>query len=406
LGRELGLFFFDPISPGAPFYLPKGTIILNELIEYIRRLYWRYGYQEVVTPQIYRNQLFHTSGHWENFRENMFLSPDPEGPGSEASTVDTSPDGWRRGYGVKPMNCPGHTIVYRAEKRSYRDLPIRLAEFTRLHRAERSGVLHGLSRVRSLQQDDAHIFCREDQIEEEFSSNIQMVREAYSALGFETVEFKLATMPDQHLGTEEQWRRAEEMLANAMRRNEIPFEINPKEGAFYGPKIEIYVPDALKRKWQVATIQLDYNSPERFGLTYTATNGAEQRPVMIHRAILGSLERFISVLIEHTGGVLPFWLAPEQARVLSLSEKVEGYANELTAALRKAGYRAEADTRNQKLGFKVREAELAKVPYMIVLGEREAAEKTVSLRKLRGDKSQNVTVESLIEMMRKEPLPA
>jgi threonyl-tRNA synthetase len=405
LGREMGLFFFDPISPGSPFYLPKGTIVLNQLIDYVRRLYWRYGFTEVVTPQIYRNSMFNTSGHWENFRENMFLSPDPEAEGSEARTVDTGPEGWRRGYGVKPMNCPGHTFVYKAEKRSYRDLPLRLAEFTRLHRAERSGTLHGLARVRSMHQDDAHIFCREDQIEDEFASNIAMVRDVYSALGFENVEFKLATMPDQHLGTEEQWQMAEEMLANAMRRNEIPFEINPKEGAFYGPKIEIYVPDALKRKWQVATIQLDYNLPERFGLTYTASSGAEARPVMIHRAILGSLERFISVLIEHTGGVLPFWLAPEQARVLSLSEKVETYAQELTAILRQSGFRAEVDIRNEKLGFKVREAELAKVPYMIVVGEREAAGRTVSLRMKGAPKSQSLTVEKLIEMMRKEPLP-
>jgi threonyl-tRNA synthetase len=406
LGREMELFFFDPVSPGSPFYLPKGTIILNQLLDYVRRLYWRYGFDEVVTPQVYRNSMFHTSGHWDNFRENMFLSPDPEAEGSDACTVDTGPEGWRRGYGLKPMNCPGHTFVYRSAKRSYRDLPIRIAEFTRLHRAERSGVLHGLARVRSFQQDDAHIFCREDQIEDEFALNIQMVREVYTALGFESIEFKLATMPDQHLGTEEQWRMAEEKLANAMRRNEIPFEINPKEGAFYGPKIEIYVPDALKRKWQVATIQLDFNLPERFGLTYTASSGAEERPVMIHRAILGSLERFIGVLIEHTGGVLPFWLAPEQARVLSLSEKVEPYARELTASLRRAGFRAEADIRNEKLGFKVREAELAKVPYMIVVGEREAADRTVSLRMLRGAKSQTLTVENLIEMMRKEPLPA
>ncbi|MGO9454168.1 MAG: threonine--tRNA ligase [Candidatus Binataceae bacterium] len=405
IGREMGLFFFDPISPGSPFYLPKGTIILNQLIDYVRRLYWRYGFEEVVTPQIYRNQMFNTSGHWENFRENMFLSPDPEAEGSDALTVDTGPEGWRRGYGVKPMNCPGHTYVYHAEKRSYRDLPLRFAEFTRLHRAERSGTLHGLARVRSMQQDDAHIFCREDQIEDEFSSNIQMVRDVYSSLGFEKVEFKLATMPDHHLGTEEQWRIAEETVANAMRRNEIPFEINPREGAFYGPKIEIYVPDALKRKWQVATIQLDYFLPERFDLTYTASSGAEERPVMIHRAILGSLERFIGVLIEHTGGVLPFWLAPEQARVLSLSEKVETYAKELTATLRGVGYRADADIRNEKLGFKVREAELAKVPYMIVVGEREAADRTVSLRK-RGGKNETLTVENLIEMMRKEPLPA
>ncbi|HKF29606.1 MAG TPA: threonine--tRNA ligase [Candidatus Binataceae bacterium] len=406
IGREMGLFFFDPISPGCPFFMPKGTIILNELIDYIRRLYRRYGYSEVVTPQVFRNQMFNTSGHWDNFRENMFLSPDPEAEGSDAHTVDTGPEGWRRGYGVKPMNCPGHTFVYRAVKRSYRDLPIRLAEFTGLHRAERSGVLHGLSRVRLMHQDDAHIFCREDQIEDEFARNIEMVREVYSTLGFEKVEFKLATMPDQHLGTEVQWREAEEQLANAMHRNEIPFEINPREGAFYGPKIEIYVPDALKRKWQVATIQLDYFLPERFALTYTASSGAEERPVMIHRAILGSLERFISVLLEHTGGVLPFWLAPEQVRVLALSEKVAWYAVELTSTLRKAGYRAESDIRNEKLGFKVREAELAKVPYMVVVGEREAAERTVSLRKLRGEKSQALTVENLMEMMRKEPLPA
>jgi threonyl-tRNA synthetase len=406
IGREMQLFFFDPISPGCPFFMPKGTIILNELLDYVRRLYRRYGYSEVVTPQVFRNSMFNTSGHWENFRENMFLSPDPEAEGTDAHSVDTGPEGWRRGYGLKPMNCPGHTFVYKAEKRSYRDLPLRFAEFTGLHRAERSGVLHGLSRVRLMHQDDAHIFCREDQIEDEFAGNIEMVRDVYSSLGFEKVEFKLATMPDLHLGTEEQWRAAEEKLANAMRRNEIPFEINPKEGAFYGPKIEIYVPDALKRKWQVATIQLDYNLPERFGLTYTASSGSEERPVMIHRAILGSVERFISVLIEHTGGVLPFWLAPEQVRVLSLSEKVESYAIELTGILRKAGYRAESDIRNEKLGFKVREAELAKVPYMVVVGEREAAERTVSLRKLRGEKSQALTVENLIEMMRKEPLPA
>src|SRR5271170_3306293 len=315
VGREMGLFLFDPIAPGQPFYLPKGLIIFNQLVDYMRRLYRRYGFAEVITPQIYKNALWHTSGHWDNFRENMFLSPDPE---ADDSRVDRQADGWRQGYGVKPMNCPGHTFVYRAEKRSYRDLPLRFAEFSRLHRAERSGVLHGLTRARVISQDDAHIFCTEDQIEDEVSNNLEMVREVYAALGFDQVEFKLATMPDQHMGTEEQWRMTEEKLASAMRRNDIAFEINPKEGAFYGPKIEIYVSDALKRKWQVATIQLDYNAPERFDLTYTNRAGAEERPVMIHRAILGSLERFIGVLIEHTGGVLPLWLAPEQVRVLSL----------------------------------------------------------------------------------------
>jgi len=403
LGREMGLYMFDPISPGSPFYLPKGVIIFNALVDYMRRLYRRYGYDEVVTPLLFKNELWNTSGHWENFRENMFLSPDPD---SETHSIDTGPDGWREGYGLKPMNCPGHTFVYRAEKRSYRDLPLRLAEFSRLHRAERSGTLHGLMRVRELSQDDAHIFCREDQIEDEIALNLQMVREVYGALGFERVEFKLATMPEHHLGTEEQWRMSEAKLGNAMSRNEIAFEINPKEGAFYGPKIEIYVSDALKRKWQVATIQLDYNAPERFDLTYTNSAGAEERPVVIHRAILGSLERFIGVLIEHTGGVLPLWLAPEQVRVLSLSEKVEDYTREVTGLLKREGFRAHGDLRNQKLGFKVREAELAKVPYMVVVGEREAASRSVSLRLLRGEKSNAMPLAALVELLEKEPVPA
>ncbi len=403
LGREMGLYIFDPISPGSPFYLPKGVIIFNALVDYMRRLYRRYGYDEVVTPLIFKNELFNTSGHWENFRENMFLSPDPD---SATNTIDTGPDGWRHGYGLKPMNCPGHTFVYRAEKRSYRDLPLRIAEFSRLHRAERSGTLHGLMRVRAMSQDDAHIFCREDQIEDEIALNLQMVREVYGALGFQRVEFKLATMPEHHLGTAEQWQMSEAKLGNAMKRNEIAYEINPKEGAFYGPKIEIYVSDALKRKWQVATIQLDPNMPERFDLTYTNSAGAEERPVMIHRAILGSLERFIGVLIEHTGGVLPLWLAPEQVRVLSLSEKVEDYAKEVTGLLRREGLRAHSDIRNEKLGFKVREAELAKVPYMIVVGEREAADRSVSVRRLRGEKSNAMPLAALVELLKKEPIPA
>jgi threonyl-tRNA synthetase len=403
IGREMGLFLFDPISPGQPFYLPKGMIIFNALVDYVRRLYRRYGFDEVITPQIYKNELFHTSGHWDNFRDNMFLTPDPE---DKEAKVDTSPEGWRTGYGVKPMNCPGHTFIYRADKRSYRDLPLRIAEFSRLHRAERSGVLHGLTRVRVMSQDDAHIFCTEEQIEDEVAMNLAMVRDIYSTLGFAEPEFKLATMPDPHLGTEEQWRMSEEKLANAMSRNGIAFQLNPKEGAFYGPKIEIYVPDALKRKWQVATIQLDYNLPERFDLTYTTNAGNDARPVMIHRAILGSLERFIGVLLEHTGGVLPFWLAPEQIRVLSLSEKTEVYASEIAGMMSRQGFRASADLRNEKLGFKVREAELAKVPFMVVVGEREAAARQVSLRLLRGDKSQVLSVEELLARVQAEPLPS
>ncbi len=403
IGREMGLFVFDPISPGSPFFLPKGAIIYNALVDYIRRLYWRYGFDEVITPQVFKNEMWHTSGHWDNFRENMFLTTDREG--AEADQINSSLEGWRKGYAFKPMNCPGHTFIYRAEKRSYRDLPLRIADFGRLHRAERSGTLHGLTRVRSMAQDDAHIFCTTAQIPGEIDLNLQMVRDIYQALGFERLESKVATMPDKHLGTEELWRTSEAILCEALTRNAFAYEINPGEGAFYGPKIEIYVPDALKRRWQLATIQLDYSTPENFDLTFTNAASAEERPVMIHRAILGSLERFIGVLLEHTGGVLPFWLAPEQARVLSLSEKVEAYAAEIAGILRREGLRASADLRNEKLGFKVREAELAKVPYMIVVGEREAAARSVSLRLLRGAKSEVMALEKVVELLRSEPLP-
>src|SRR6202158_6232051 len=403
LGREMGFFIFDPISPGSVFFRPKGTISYNALVDYMRRLYRRYGFDEVITPQVFKNELWHTSGHWDNFRENMSLTADHEGGDSEE--IDSSPEGWHKGYAFKPMNCPGHTFVYRAEKRSYRDLPLRIADFGRLHRAERSGALHGLTRVRTMAQDDAHVFCTPEQIAEEIDLNLQMVRDIYQALGFERLESKVATMPDKHLGTEELWRTSEAILADALTRNGFKYEINPGEGAFYGPKIETYVTDALKRRWSLATIQLDYNMPENFGLTFTNSAGIEERPVMIHRAILGSLERFIGVLLEHTGGVLLFWLAPEQARVLSLSEKVEDYAAEIAGILKGGGLRAGADLRNEKLGFKVREAELAKVPYMIVVGEREAAARSVSLRLLRGAKSEVMALEKVVDLLKSEPLP-
>ncbi len=394
LGRELNLFLFDPIAPGSPFFLPRGTVVYNELVAYMRRLYKRYGYQEVITPQLFRNEIWRTSGHWEMFRDNMYATSDAEAHGPEPE------------YGFKPMNCPGHTYIYGAEKRSYRDLPLRVADFGRLHRAERSGTLHGLTRVRAMSQDDAHIFCAPEQVAGEIDANLKMMRDVYQAFGFEHIESKVGTMPEKHLGGEQTWRETEAMLEQALLRNGLSCEINPGEGAFYGPKIEIYVPDALKRRWQLATIQLDYNMPERFNLTYTTSAGAEARPVMIHRAILGSLERFIGVLIEHTGGVLPFWLAPEQVRVLSLSEKVEQYASEVARLARQAGFRAAADLRNEKLGFKVREAELSKVPYMAVVGEREMAARSVSLRVLRGAKSQNLALENLLELLKNEALPS
>ena len=393
LGRELGLILFDSRAPGSPFFLPKGATVVNELIAYIRRLYARYGFKEVITPQIFRNELWRTSGHWELFRDNMFLTTDGENAAGELD------------YALKPMNCPAHAVIYACEKRSYRDLPLRLADFGRLHRAERSGVLHGLTRVRAMTQDDAHIFCALDQVAQEVDSNLKMVREVYDALGFEQMELKLATMPEEHLGSEQTWRQTEAMLAEAMGRNGLSYQTNPGEGAFYGPKIEIYVPDALKRRWQLATIQLDFNMPERFGLEYVNSRGTVERPVMIHRAILGTIERFLGLLIEHTGGLFPFWLAPEQVRVLSLSEKVESYAKEIAAGLERERFRVGVDVRNEKLGFKVRQAELAKVPYMVVAGEREAASGTVSLRKLRGAKAQSMSVDELVATLKSEPAP-
>ncbi|MCL5044268.1 MAG: threonine--tRNA ligase [Deltaproteobacteria bacterium] len=393
LGRELELFFFDPVSPGSAFFLPRGTVIYRELESYIRRLYRRYGFAEVITPELFRNELWQRSGHWEMFRENMFLTSDGErGAGA--------PD-----YGLKPMNCPGHALIYRLEKRSYRDLPLRLADFGRLHRAERAGVLHGLTRVRAMAQDDAHIFCLEGQVGAEIDRNLQMVKEVYQALGFGPPKARLATMPDKHLGSEELWRQSEAVLAQALERNGFGYVVNRGEGAFYGPKIELYVPDALGRNWQLATIQLDYNLPQRFDLSYIDASGLPARPVMIHRAILGSIERFIGVLLEHTGGVLPFWLAPEQVRVLSLSEKVEPYAAEVAELLERRGARVARDLRNEKLGLKVRQAELAKVPYIVVVGEREAAQRGVSLRRLRGAKQESLSLEQLAALIGQEAPP-
>src|SRR5229473_1752790 len=371
--------------------------------------YWRGDEHNAMLSRIYGTSFASKEALEEHLKMlELARSRDHRKIGREGDSeqIDSSPEGWHKGYAFKPMNCPGHTFVYAAEKRSYRDLPLRIADFGRLHRAERSGALHGLTRVRTMAQDDAHIFCTPEQVAGEIDLNLQMVREVYTALGFAHLESKVATMPEKHLGTEELWHESEDTLGKSLERNGFAYEINPGEGAFYGPKIEIYVPDALKRKWQLATIQLDYNMPEGFDLTFTTSAGTQARPAMIHRAILGSLERFIGVLLEHTGGVLPFWLAPEQARVLSLSEKVEAYAAEVAALLKGTGFRASADLRNEKLGFKVREAELAKVPYMVVVGEREAAARAVSLRLLRGAKNETMTLDHLVDLLKAEPLPA
>ncbi|MDX2168243.1 MAG: threonine--tRNA ligase [Deltaproteobacteria bacterium] len=372
LGRELDLFSFDPVAPGSPFFHPKGAVVYNELIRYVRGLYAKYGYDEVVTPQVMDVELWKRSGHYDNYRENMYFTQLEE-----------------REFAVKPMNCPSHCMIFNTRKRSYRELPIRYADFGRLHRAERSGTLHGLTRVRSFSQDDAHIFCMPEQIGAEISAFLRMVDEVYGDFGFAERRVFLSTRPEKSIGSDAMWERAESALAEALRGAGMAYEINAGDGAFYGPKIDFNVVDALKRGWQLATVQLDFGAlPERFDLTYVRPDGTEARPVMIHRAILGTIERFMGILIEHCAGAFPLWLAPEQARVLTLTERQETYGGEVCAALRTAGFRAEVDARNEKLGYKVREAQLAKVPYMLVVGDKEAADRTVAPRSRAGGTQQ------------------
>jgi threonyl-tRNA synthetase len=386
LGKELDLFSLDPIAPGSPFFHPKGARVYNLLIAYIRELYDRYGYEEVITPQVLDVELWHRSGHYENYKDNMYFSQLEE-----------------RDFAVKPMNCPGHCMIYGARKRSYRELPIRYADFGRLHRAERSGTLHGLTRVRSFTQDDAHVFCTPDQIGDEIRTLLRMVDEVYGVFGFPERKIFLSTRPENSIGSDAMWERAESTLADTLRAADAPFTINPGDGAFYGPKIDFIVLDALKREWQLATIQLDFGAlPERFDLTYVGADGAEARPVMIHRAILGTIERFMGILIEHCAGAFPTWLAPVQARVLTLTERQEAYGREVRDTLQRAGIRVELDDRNEKLGYKVREAQLEKIPYALVVGDKEAADGTVAPRHRRGGNSPAVPLAEFIAQLQEE----
>lgn len=386
LGKDLDLFSFDIVAPGSPFFHPKGAIVYNELITYVRGLYRKYGYDEVITPQVMDVELWKRSGHYDNYRENMYFTQLEE-----------------RELAVKPMNCPSHCLIFNTRKRSYRELPIRYADFGRLHRAERSGTLHGLTRVRSFSQDDAHIFCMPEQIGDEISALLRMVDEVYSDFGFSERRVLLSTRPEKSIGSDEMWERAEGALAAALAGAGVAYDINAGDGAFYGPKIDFMIVDALKRAWQLATVQLDFGAlPERFDLTYVRPDGSEARPVMIHRAVLGTIERFMGILIEHCAGAFPLWLAPEQARVLTLTERQQAYGQEIGAALRVAGFRAEVDDRNEKLGYKVREAQLAQVPVMLVVGDKEAADRTVAPRRRRGGSSDPVTLEAMIAELREE----
>jgi len=368
LGPQLGLFTLREEAPGMPFYLPNGTIVVNEIQRAVREQLERRGYDEISTPQILDVELWKRSGHWDNYRENMFFTQDGE-------------DGRR--FAVKPMNCPGACLVYASGRHSYRDLPLRLAEFGLCTRNEREGVLHGLLRVRAFTQDDAHVFCTEEQIVPEVCAITEAIDELYALFGFDDVRVELSTRPEKSIGTDEQWRIGEEALARALEDMGREYQLNPGDGAFYGPKIDFHITDALGRSWQCGTCQVDFFMPQRFDLTYTAADDTQRTPVMIHRALLGSMERFLGILIEHHAGEFPEWLAPVQARVLPIADRHAGYADQVAETLSAARVRADVDRRSESVGKKIRDAELAKVPYMLVVGDQEQERSAVSLRRHR-----------------------
>ncbi len=385
LGRELGLFIGHPWAPGATFWLGKGTTLYNTLADYMRSVLFPAGYQEVKTPIIYNKALWETSGHWSFYRENMFL-------------VQSSDN---EEMALKSMNCPGHFLVFASEMRSYRDLPLRFHEQTPLHRNEASGVLSGLTRVRQFSQDDAHCFVMESQIADEVEQLLRLVRRVYGDFGL-PYTVKLATRPEKFLGAVETWDHAEASLRKALDAANQAYTVNEGDGAFYGPKLDFEITDAIGRQWQCATIQLDYQMPERFDLKYIGADNTDHRPVVIHRAIFGSFERFIAILIEHYAGAFPLWLAPVQVRVLPIADRHADYARSVREALAAAGLRVEVDERQEKIGFKIREAQLQKIPYMLVTGDREVAERTVSVRSRSGGDQGARTVDELIRQAQAE----
>ncbi|MSX03193.1 MAG: threonine--tRNA ligase [Actinobacteria bacterium] len=363
LGKELELFEFSEVSPGSAFWLPRGTTVFNELVSLSREMGAERGYQEVKTPQLYDSELWKTSGHWEKYRDNMFVT----------STED-------REFGLKPMNCPGHAHLFSGRRWSYRDLPVRYSEPGLLHRNELSGTLHGLLRVRHFAQDDAHIFCTEEQVAEEVAACLEFAFATYDLFDFD-LSLELSTRPEQRIGSDEMWDRAEAALISALDERGLEYELNPGDGAFYGPKIDLHMTDSLDRSWQLGTVQLDYSMPERFDLEYTGADDTVHRPVMIHRALMGSYERFVGILIEHYAGEFPVWLAPVQVMVLPVSDRHEAAADEIAGQLRAHGIRVEVDRRSESVSKLIRENELAKIPYMLVVGDKEAEGQTVAVRR-------------------------
>ncbi|MGB0619906.1 MAG: threonine--tRNA ligase [Myxococcota bacterium] len=385
VGADLGLFHLDPLAPGSPFYLPKGMALYNELVRFVQDLYPKYGYKEVMTPQLFRSDLFKTSGHYDKFHDDMYW-------------FEGSDEGEE--LGVKAMNCPGHCHLFSTGKRSYRELPVRWAEFTRLHRNERSGTLNGITRVRTFAQDDAHIYCEPEQVPEEIDSFFRMTAEIYDKLGVDGVEMAVSTRPDEFLGEPEDWDVAEKALIEAVERAGFTCKIKEGDAAFYAPKVEADFKDVLGRAWTLATIQIDMAMPGRFGLKYVGRDGELHQPAMLHRAILGSLERFIGIYIEHTGGDFPFWLSPVQVVILPIADRHAPRAHELKAALAAKGVRAEVDDRSETLGFRIREGQTQKIPLTLVIGDEEVERGTVSPR-LRKSKQANdaMSVEALVEAL-------
>jgi threonyl-tRNA synthetase len=385
LGKDLGLFAFSPLAPGSPFFTPKGTLIYNSLQSYMREKYVKFGYQEVITPQIFDSELFHQSGHYENYKENMYFTEIDE-----------------KEFSMKPMNCPGHCVLYSTEKKSYRDLPLRIADFGRLHRYERSGVMHGLTRVRTFCQDDAHIFCMTEQLQTEIKDFMVFLNEVYNELGMSNYNIFLSTRPEKRMGAESVWDQAEGALKAALEQLKLPYKINEGDGAFYGPKLDIMFVDALNRPWQLGTLQCDFNLPNAFQLTYTGAANSEERPVMLHRAILGSLERFIGVYLEHTAGRLPLWMAPEQIRILNLTDKQIPYCEDILNAMKEFGIRVSLDSRAEKLGFKIRQAQMDKVAYMLIVGDKEMEQGEISVRDLNGNMVSNLTLMKFMALLNQD----
>jgi threonyl-tRNA synthetase len=385
LGKELGLFMFHEWAPGSPFFTGKGTVVYSELQNYIRELYREVGYQEVITPQIFDVDLFKTSGHYEMYRENMFFTKVDE-----------------RDFASKPMNCPSHCLLFASQKHSYRELPLRFADFGRLHRYELSGAMHGLTRVRSFCQDDAHIFCTADQLQDEIAGFMKLLNRIYEKLGMSNYKIYLSTRPEKRIGSEKYWDDAEGALKKALASLDLPFTINPGDGAFYGPKLDIMFVDALNRPWQLGTLQVDPNFPQAFKLKFTGEDNQEHQPIMLHRAVLGSLERFIGVYLEHTAGHLPTWLSPVQAVILNVTDRVNPFCENLVSKLKEHGVRVEFDHRNEKLNYKIREAQLQKVPYMLVIGDKEAEQSQVSIRLRSGETMNNLPIEEVLKMISKD----